>query len=508
MHSISPAIIIIICLGTEAKIARVLKRGIDVHELAQIEAVEMVLDAEGRHQRPFPSVTTQEPLSRVTSPAGTTATSDSLQEPSKATPEHPGSSQPESEAAAPNANEANEAPQTTSQNNSMMSRFKRMSFRPKEAMGFKPSAASTFRLPSFASGLKAPTFSSSKPPSAAPSSGAPASGDLAANAESAGAAPAQVQSLGMFKAEAPSGLDETPVGKHAPGYLWTVKKFLRPDLEGKEGLIDLTIEWKKRRKGAASTAANNRLGSGSRSKSRSNTVRSSRPTTPSASPGQTHLMLPEDNADRRHSVDLSRPTKSAVSEAKAHRISLQEQPKPASETSAAAKQPHNTPHVVQARRIAQQEDNASPRSSMASVDEKAEADDSGNESDPEDSESPWVCELVLSTPILTPPGSTTLADDSASAQQASRSNTRRIRLGTFLPAPHHPRVVGQLSIPLSLRRVHLGLPSDPTAEGSGTESISAEEMKDFLCITLLWLCIRESLCVFALPPRGTTEYVS
>lgn len=87
--------------------------------------------------------------------------------------------------------------------------------------------------------------------------------------------------------------------------------------------------------------------------------------------------------------------------------------------------------------------------------------DSNEDSDPEDSETPWACHLVLGP-------------------------TTRIPLGSLLPAPHHPKLVGQLAVPFPL--------PDLSATGLGPDGagLSREELKDIIIVTCLHLIIRES----------------
>ncbi|KAJ1044867.1 hypothetical protein NDA10_002833 [Ustilago hordei] len=88
-------------------------------------------------------------------------------------------------------------------------------------------------------------------------------------------------------------------------------------------------------------------------------------------------------------------------------------------------------------------------------------EDSGDESDPEDSETPWNCHLVLGP-------------------------TTRIPLGTLSPAPHHPKLVGQLAVPFPL--------PDLSATGLGPDGagLTREELKDVIIVTCLHLIVRES----------------
>lgn len=66
--------------------------------------------------------------------------------------------------------------------------------------------------------------------------------------------------------------------------------------------------------------------------------------------------------------------------------------------------------------------------------------------------------------------------------------TKRILLGTVTPAPHHPRLVAQMSIPLTLVPINIG-----TKGASDIHTISPEEMKDTVTVTGLWLIVREGL---------------
>jgi hypothetical protein len=82
------------------------------------------------------------------------------------------------------------------------------------------------------------------------------------------------------------------------------------------------------------------------------------------------------------------------------------------------------------------------------------------DSDPEDSEVTWSCHLVLSP-------------------------TTRIPIGSLSPTPHHPKLIGQLSIPFplpDLSQAGIG------ADGAG---LTREELKDIISITCLFVVVRE-----------------
>ncbi|KAF8176279.1 hypothetical protein BJ912DRAFT_1063955 [Pholiota molesta] len=135
--------------------------------------------------------------------------------------------------------------------------------------------------------------------------------------------------------------------------------------------------------------------------------------------------------------------------------------------------------------------------------------DEGDESEPEDSETPWVCTLKIRRGAA------------AAAQNASASNglqVLRIKVGTLSPTPHHPKVVAMLKVPFPLPDVEVerlgvvrrkafsmvpsGSRGDPTPQVILSEhqdpeepytgiTLTAEEIKDMVCSTGLWLVVRE-----------------
>ncbi|KAH9977008.1 hypothetical protein BJV74DRAFT_888542 [Russula compacta] len=134
-------------------------------------------------------------------------------------------------------------------------------------------------------------------------------------------------------------------------------------------------------------------------------------------------------------------------------------------------------------------------------------DDDGDESDPEDSETPWTCTLVLSRR----PGG-------AGGTSGSADGLVRVRVATFSPTPHHPKVVALLKVPFPLpdivvdrlqvcRRAvtaqGIARPSwhqvngvDNGGAGAGAPEglvLTAEEIKDVVSSTGLWLVVRENI---------------
>ncbi|KAF8738372.1 hypothetical protein RHS02_05702, partial [Rhizoctonia solani] len=134
-----------------------------------------------------------------------------------------------------------------------------------------------------------------------------------------------------------------------------------------------------------------------------------------------------------------------------------------------------------------------PRSRRGSRATRSGSDD-GDESDPEDSETPWSCTLRV---LPLDPGSSLPSPISPSSEPL------KLRLAHLVPAPHHPKVIGQFKMPFPLPDVHVQnlelVPrsmNDPfgmgEGKGDGTGMImTAEEIKDVVCTTGLWLMVRE-----------------
>lgn len=118
--------------------------------------------------------------------------------------------------------------------------------------------------------------------------------------------------------------------------------------------------------------------------------------------------------------------------------------------------------------------------------------DGGYDSDPEDSETPWTCSVWV-----------------------KKTNHRQL-LATLTPAPHHPKVIGQLKVPVGLKSISLCevLPrstGSATASSSNTAAaedkkqrqkeaekrvkeevcITEEGLKDIICVSAMWLVARE-----------------
>jgi hypothetical protein len=135
----------------------------------------------------------------------------------------------------------------------------------------------------------------------------------------------------------------------------------------------------------------------------------------------------------------------------------------------------------------------------------------GDESDPEDSETPWTCTVSLNRTV--PPGSARhpplssrpSGSSSPSAyQQQQHDQGVRLKVATLSPTPHHPKVVSMLKVPFPLpdievdkmvvrRRILTSTGVARPAESTGHEGLilTAEEIKDVVSCTGLWLVVRE-----------------
>ena len=163
-------------------------------------------------------------------------------------------------------------------------------------------------------------------------------------------------------------------------------------------------------------------------------------------------------------------------------------------TSAAERRLSATSHV-----------SVSTSSEVGSAAGRPRGDDAGDMSDPEDSETPWTCTLVVSR--LGSSGAIALPSPGSPDSAGSDDATVRVRVATFSPTPHHPKVVALLKVPFPLpdiivdrmqvcrRAVNaqgIARPSWNTDSPDGLV-LTAEEIKDIVSSTGLWLVVRESI---------------
>ena len=136
-------------------------------------------------------------------------------------------------------------------------------------------------------------------------------------------------------------------------------------------------------------------------------------------------------------------------------------------------------------------------------------DEEDEDSDPEDSETPWVCTLKLRRGA-TSESNPAAGDAQTSQPPALQTQVLRIKVGTLSPMPHHPKVVAMLKVPFPLPDVEvdrmgvvkrqitsiLGGVLAPNSNANQDSSynglvLTAEEIKDAVCSTGLWLVVRE-----------------
>jgi hypothetical protein len=148
--------------------------------------------------------------------------------------------------------------------------------------------------------------------------------------------------------------------------------------------------------------------------------------------------------------------------------------------------------------------------------------DEGEETDPEDSETPWTCTLKVRrlvpfsagsisprtpTPGTPYTGLTTVDAGQFQPQQVESQTVIRLKVGTLSQTPHHPKLVGLLKVPFPLPdvevdalvvRKRVALPGGvvvKTVEDGGDSGrglmLTAEEIKDVISSTALWLVVRE-----------------
>ncbi|KAG9121909.1 hypothetical protein FRC07_001944 [Ceratobasidium sp. 392] len=145
---------------------------------------------------------------------------------------------------------------------------------------------------------------------------------------------------------------------------------------------------------------------------------------------------------------------------------------------------------------------AMARNDSGSSREREEDEDS----DPEDSETPWSCTLRVLPLELPPPPSSDDLTSSSPPVDPSLPTGLKLRLAHLVPAPHHPKVIGQFKMPFPLPDVSVSrmelvhrAPGDAFGLGGGERVgvgrgemvMTAEEIKDVVSTTGLWLMVRE-----------------
>ena len=418
-------------VGTDAKIARFVKRGIELIGLALIEASEM--SPTGERIIPIITSPTNEEPTSVLSPSSTPTTT------------HPSSS-------------TNQAATDPAGKSNFLTKLKRMSFKPAAAKAALASASlNVLNL----NGGSSTTHNAEAGPSTLPQTAA-LSMFKSRDGEKAlsGAAQSAALSNGTFgNGHGDESAASLYPNKHAAGYIWSFRKMLRRDLEGHEaGLQELTVEWRKSsRKRRAVKSPDDQPGESLRSPRRSRLSPSDSGLN-ALSPAESDAPL---SSSPRASSFLNLPTTPE----------LEQRPSRPSSIASASYFPSDHAREATDRTQQQQQQQQQQQRDAGRASSYAD-EDSGEDSDPEDSERPWRCDLFL--PSL-----------SSASTDGARPPRRRVHLGILKPAPHHPKLVAQLCVSMSLAAVPIG--------GQVDGLITAEEMKDLLSVTTLWLICRESL---------------
>lgn len=125
----------------------------------------------------------------------------------------------------------------------------------------------------------------------------------------------------------------------------------------------------------------------------------------------------------------------------------------------------------------------------------------GEESDPEDSETPWVCRVYVpgKRGEDAPPGASD--EKRKTRKRRDGSDGEGIVVATLYPAPHHPRVISQVKISTDYMPISTGIfraaqaPQQHQLSGGtikGDEILLSEEnVKDVVGVTAMWLVVRE-----------------
>jgi hypothetical protein len=137
-------------------------------------------------------------------------------------------------------------------------------------------------------------------------------------------------------------------------------------------------------------------------------------------------------------------------------------------------------------------------------DEQDHQEEDGDESDPEDSETPWTCAVSIQRVAPSSARQSPFTGRASHVRQQQHDQSVRLKIATLSPTPHHPKVVSMLKVPFPLpdievdkvavrRRVLTSSGMARPEETSGLEGLilTAEEIKDIISCTGLWLVVRE-----------------
>jgi len=248
------------------------------------------------------------------------------------------------------------------------------------------------------------------------------------------------------------------------GYTWTMKKWAKKNSESWASQLvaasaagldarmddDVVFEWVKMKSGTGISRINTRnttassASQGARSKSRASTI----------------------------DAELDTPSQTSLAPASASRS--------ASPFSSSLNPNSERPGAKRASSARSSPTRPStPTDEISTIDTRTD-DEAGYDSDPEDSETPWTCSIWV------------------------KKTNRRQLLGTLTPAPHHPKVIGILKIPVGLQAIPLCEVACKPTTGDKVQKqkeaqkrvreevcITEEGLKDVICVSAMWLVARE-----------------
>ncbi|KAI8444704.1 hypothetical protein BY996DRAFT_6425435 [Phakopsora pachyrhizi] len=297
-------------------------------------------------------------------------------------------------------------------------------------------------------------------------------------------------------------------GRRAEGYVWIVRKWNKPEIvewlaessSGADQLGALLIEWRKDKKKSTrrpfstsrpplSEPQQSTGGIGDVQDQTPAILISSSATNSPIGPSQMSNEGETTNPGQREEQQqvsgmknfLNRLSKSGIPNNRTEPIRLvtiDDQSRPAStdDSSNRTSQISQPPTMTEASQSRLDEESQDERNANNGV-----VDEDDAESDPEDSESKWHCEVVV---------------------QGKNMKTRS-SVATLIPHPHHPKLVAQLNIPWNLEPIRLidkksndgNDQALPQTEEDEDEMIrlSVEDVKDLVAVSCMWLIVKEEL---------------
>ncbi|KAL4246422.1 hypothetical protein ABKN59_009246 [Abortiporus biennis] len=289
-----------------------------------------------------------------------------------------------------------------------------------------------------------------------------------------------------------------PKGRHPKAYVWVVRRWLK----GLVGPVEVRFEWTR--------SSNKSRSRTRRDKDRRRESLGLPSNTPSTSSLQQHP-----------SQQIPQPITSSTltAEPKAIKRRKSRDVKETKDRPSLRSVSPNPPPSTNTVNTSTEDDHSPSRRTSKGRGRQSEDDDDGEDSDPEDSETPWSCTLILRSHQPR-----TVVSPIANGGQPPPLQEVKVKVGAVVPTPHHPKVVALLKIPFPLPDIEVEkaivrkrivtpagvarpapsvppvppLPNTPPASpfnGANKPKaaliLTAEEIKDIVSCTSLWLVVRE-----------------